>query len=120
MDVTKPYKFIGFGAMYVTKPYKFIGSSILNVHLVVVAAAVGLLQRSKPHPTLARSSSGSGLLGGLRFRNDIGRTPPGWSPTWLGFITSRKQTSFLVGTPNTSSTFASTCPPWLAPAPLPT
>ncbi len=25
MDVTKPYKFIGFGAMYVTKPYKFIG-----------------------------------------------------------------------------------------------
>ncbi len=25
MDVTKPYEFIGFGAMYVTKPYKFIG-----------------------------------------------------------------------------------------------
>ena len=25
MDVTKPYKFIGFGAMAVTKPYKFIG-----------------------------------------------------------------------------------------------
>ncbi len=25
MDVTKPYKFIGFGAMDVTKPYKFIG-----------------------------------------------------------------------------------------------
>ena len=24
MDVTKPYKFIGFGAMDVTKPYKFI------------------------------------------------------------------------------------------------
>ncbi len=25
MDVTKPYKFIGFGAMDATKPYKFIG-----------------------------------------------------------------------------------------------
>ena len=25
MYVTKPYKFIGFGAMDVTKPYKFIG-----------------------------------------------------------------------------------------------
>ncbi len=25
MDVTKPYTFIGVGAMDVTKPYKFIG-----------------------------------------------------------------------------------------------
>jgi hypothetical protein len=25
MDVTKPYKLIGFGAMDVTKPYKSIG-----------------------------------------------------------------------------------------------
>ncbi len=25
MDVSKPYKFIGFGALDVTKPYKFIG-----------------------------------------------------------------------------------------------
>ena len=25
MDVTKPYKFIGFGAMDVTKPYKCTG-----------------------------------------------------------------------------------------------
>ncbi len=25
MDVTKPYKFIGFGAMDVTKPYEFTG-----------------------------------------------------------------------------------------------
>ncbi len=25
MDVTKPYEFIGFGAMDATKPYKFIG-----------------------------------------------------------------------------------------------
>ncbi len=25
MDVTKPYEFVGFGAMDVTKPYEFIG-----------------------------------------------------------------------------------------------
>ena len=25
MDVTKPYEFIGLGAMDVTKPYEFIG-----------------------------------------------------------------------------------------------
>ncbi len=29
MDVTKPYEFIGLGAMEVTKPYEFIGSGIL-------------------------------------------------------------------------------------------
>ena len=30
-DVTKPYKFIGFGAMDVTKPYKFIGFGAMDV-----------------------------------------------------------------------------------------
>ena len=30
MEVTKPYKFIGFGAMEVTKPYKFIGFGALH------------------------------------------------------------------------------------------
>ncbi len=29
MDATKPYKFIGFGAVDVTKPYKFIGFGLL-------------------------------------------------------------------------------------------
>ena len=28
MDVTKPYEFIGFGAMDVTRPYKFIGFGV--------------------------------------------------------------------------------------------
>ena len=31
MDVTKPYKFIGFGAMDVTKPYKLIGFAAMDV-----------------------------------------------------------------------------------------
>ena len=31
MDVTKPYKFIGFGAMEGTKPYKFKGFGAIEV-----------------------------------------------------------------------------------------
>ena len=31
MDVTKPYKFIRFGAMDVTKPYRFIGFGAMGV-----------------------------------------------------------------------------------------
>ena len=31
MDVTKPYEFIGFGAMDVTKPYEFIGFGAMHV-----------------------------------------------------------------------------------------
>ncbi len=30
MDVTKPYKFIGFGAMGVAKPHKFIGLGAMD------------------------------------------------------------------------------------------
>ncbi len=31
MDVTKPYKFIGFGAIAITKPYKFIGFGAIAI-----------------------------------------------------------------------------------------
>ncbi len=31
LDVTKPYEFIGFGAMEVTKPYEFIGFGAMEV-----------------------------------------------------------------------------------------
>ena len=31
MDVTKPYEFIGFGAMDVTKPYEFIWFGAMDV-----------------------------------------------------------------------------------------
>ena len=31
IDVTKPYEFIGFGAMDVTKPYEFIGFGAMDV-----------------------------------------------------------------------------------------
>ncbi len=32
MDVTKPYELIGFGAMDVTKPYEFIGFGAIMCH----------------------------------------------------------------------------------------
>ncbi len=32
MDVTKPYDFMGFGAMDVTKPYDFIGFGAMDVN----------------------------------------------------------------------------------------
>ncbi len=35
MEVTKRYKFIGFGAMEVTKPYKFIGFVDFQKHTAV-------------------------------------------------------------------------------------
>ncbi len=38
MDVTKPYKFIGVGAMEATKPYKFIGFGACGVFFVVCPA----------------------------------------------------------------------------------
>ncbi len=40
MEVTKPYEFIGFGAMEVTKPYEFI----VFVSLSASGAAVGRLE----------------------------------------------------------------------------
>ncbi len=36
MDVTKPYEFIGFGAMDVTKPYEFIGFGVPEARLSVL------------------------------------------------------------------------------------
>ncbi len=31
MDVTKPYEFIGFGAMNITKPFEFTGFGAMDV-----------------------------------------------------------------------------------------
>ncbi len=52
-DVTKPYEFIGFGAMDVTKPYEFIGFGAMDV--------------TKPYKLLRNSASGQeiGLQGSL-------------------------------------------------------
>ncbi len=36
MDLTKHYRFIGFGAMDVTKPYKFIGFGAIGFHFLSI------------------------------------------------------------------------------------
>ncbi len=47
MDVTKPYKFIRFGAMDVTKPYKFIGLGAMDVTKPYKFKGVRLLPKLK-------------------------------------------------------------------------
>ncbi len=47
MDVTKPYKFTGFGAMDVAKPYEFIGFGAAgDVTKAVLSPAVCIDRRS--------------------------------------------------------------------------
>ncbi len=66
MDVTKPYDFIGFGAMDVTKPYEFIG--------------FGPAGRWQP--------STRGVRGARAPQNEAGGSggatapPQGWMPVW--------------------------------------
>ncbi len=53
MDATKPYEFIGFGAMDATKPYEFIG--------------FGARGWQKKLPTPGGSSKGAGSYKFIRF-----------------------------------------------------
>ncbi len=48
-EVTKPYKFIGFGAMDVTKPYKFIGFGAMDVTKPYKFIGFGAMER-RDHP----------------------------------------------------------------------
>ncbi len=58
MDVTKPCKFIGFGAMDVTRPCKFIGLGAMDV--------------TKPYEFIRFGASD--LLGNLRVRSNVPTT----------------------------------------------
>ncbi len=48
-DHTKPYKFIGFGAMGVTKPYKFIGFGAMDVTKPYKFMGFGAMDVTKPY-----------------------------------------------------------------------
>ncbi len=49
MDVTKPYEFTGFGAMDVTKPYEFIGfASSAKLRLIGLTRASGRAPSARP------------------------------------------------------------------------
>jgi hypothetical protein len=55
MEVTKPYKFIGFGGMEVTKPYEFIGFGVFRQYLGVLlragyAPGSGMRKTGPPSP----------------------------------------------------------------------
>ncbi len=55
MEVTKPYEFIGFGAMEVTKPYEFIGFGAMEVtkpYEFIGFGAMEVLQPTKLAPML--------------------------------------------------------------------
>ncbi len=49
MAVTKPYEFIGFGAMDVTKPYEFIWFGALDVAKPYEFIGFGALDVTKPY-----------------------------------------------------------------------
>ena len=49
MEVTKPYEFIGFGAMEVTKAYKFIGLGAVEVTKAYKFTRFGAMEVTKPY-----------------------------------------------------------------------
>ncbi len=68
MDVTKPYKFIGFGALDVTKPYKFIRFGALDV--------------TKPYTFIGLGAMDLAVLGAkIKIRNPRIRAGIGPKPT---------------------------------------
>ena len=53
MDVTKPYEFIGFGAMDVTKPYEFIRFGAMDVTKPYEFLGFGAMDVTKPYDRLS-------------------------------------------------------------------
>ncbi len=49
MDVTKPYNFIGFGAVDVTKPSEFIGFGAMDVTKPYEFRGFGAMEVTKSH-----------------------------------------------------------------------
>ncbi len=72
MDVTKPYEFIGLGAMDVTKPYEFIGLGAMDVtkpyEFIGFEATGHSPNRASPKPGCAKTRLclGTGCAGQAR------------------------------------------------------
>ena len=62
MDVTKPYKSIGFGARDVTKPYKSIGFGTMDVTKPYKSIGFGASD-NKCWPALSDGRTGGGAFG---------------------------------------------------------
>ncbi len=91
MDVTKPYKFIGFGAMDVTKTYKFIGFGAMDVTKpykfigLVASMASTVCLAFASCPASSRGPRGWELPGRLprdSFLQAVAK-PTGWIFSWL-------------------------------------
>ncbi len=54
IDVTKPYEFIGFGAIDVTKPYEFIGFGAIDVTKPYEIIGFGAIDVTKPGAKFGR------------------------------------------------------------------
>ena len=59
MDATKPYEFIGFGAMDATKPYEFIGFGAMDAPEPYELPGGALPAPSLVRPGSARAMSGA-------------------------------------------------------------
>jgi hypothetical protein len=73
MDVTKPYKFIWFGAMDVTKPYEFIGFGAMDAY-----TGPKLQTRVYQGPGYTRGAGLLGPLGGSRPPRGLPDRRVGW------------------------------------------
>ena len=106
MDATKPYKFIGFGAMDVTKPYKFI--------------RFGAMDAPKPYKSI-----GFGAMDAARDRADVATNypqngSPPKAPTpgflihefWAGRESSISGVWAAPGTPKTIQKYGGLRPPY--------
>jgi hypothetical protein len=76
MDVTKPYEFIGFGAMDVTKPYRFTGFGAMDVTKPYRFIGFGAMDVTKPY----KSIGFGGPEVGPRNRRCLGPKRPSPSP----------------------------------------
>ena len=72
MEVTKPYEFIGFGAMEVTKPYEFIGFGAMEVTNTYEFIGFGAMEVTKPY-----KFRGSGGYTQARIYPSMRGSPPG-------------------------------------------
>ena len=84
MEVTKPYKFIGFGAMEVTKPYKFIGFGAMEVTKPYEFIGFGAMEVTKPYKFIGFGARHWGRAGGIAPGTPAAAWPSGLGRSPLG------------------------------------
>ncbi len=62
MEATKPYEFIGLGAMEATKPYEFIWLEAMEATKPYEFIELGAMEATKPHEFIGFGASARGPL----------------------------------------------------------